>query len=144
MYIQKYCVRVLCMVQAPLIKHFSQNNVFTSLVGQISESTKQILVKFLPHVPYTYAEGANRRNVQIFILFFWRQTVKKTLFFEKCLPFFYLYICIQNCDLRLSQCHTESETIWIFCFRSSVSKISSTAQTPTFWGVTFTCCFYIH
>ena len=53
---------------------FSWNNVFTPLVDEISETTEPILMKFLLHVPYNYAQG----------IFFCRQTVsKETRFFRK-------------------------------------------------------------
>ena len=32
-------------------------------------------------------------------------------------------------DMRYSHEHTESKTVWYFCFRWSISEISSTAQT---------------
>ena len=63
---------IVCMVQALLIyslgkiflrfsiknelkMRFSRNNSSTPLVDKISETTEPVLMKFLPHVPYTYS-----------------------------------------------------------------------------------------
>ena len=63
----------------------SRNNVFTSLVDKISETTEPILMKFLPHVRYIYAWGANQRNVKIlnFLILATNNEKKTRLFFLK-------------------------------------------------------------
>ena len=54
-------------------------------------------------------------------------------FSEKCLPFCYFCTYQKSCDMRYSYWHTESKTVWLFCFRWSISEISSTAQTSLFF-----------
>ena len=48
---------------------FFQNNVFTPLVDKISETTEPILMKFLPHVPYTYADTQKKYLIETKKLF---------------------------------------------------------------------------